>query len=692
MIVKAFVHHRCDAIITDRLRAMFTSKLWRMAQAIRDGGGRRSHSVIERWKLTKWKIEFTDNEVVPYSVGNKKQQNPIIVSALNHHTVLEDKLGDTTKKLNEVTNQLQILEKSQKRLSVSLIDKENKRPKRKAWSDCSLQQQRKRKRQITEDVKTALSFSEDDGFKALNIELVNTDTQETFQVACHQETETDESLNEKQHTVKKVLFVKERFNISNQAYHEMSMITDLPSSYSLSKTAKELDARCILQCTPGKTEGVQQSITERLRVRIRHMLLSNPSYQYRHIRVKITGDGTCVSRSVHLVVIAFSLIDFNNENPSSPYGCHVIALINATENYENLQESLTDIADELRHLNSINVDGKEFTVQFYLGGDWKFLALVTGIEAASSNFFCVWCKCPSDQKHITGIWSALNPKNGARTTNETQELSKQKRKPIDKFCCIRQPLFPMVEIKNIVPDTLHLFLRICDVLVNLLILELRRLDGIEKFSKVNDLKKLKNISKYENFLHDTCKISFHFYQDKESKNLKWRDLMGTEKLKLLKHIKIPTLFPRFPNGDKVQSIWKEFLEIYNLLRLKAYMSAEEIKAFELKTKKWLEKFLEVYQTKHVTPYIHLLTSHIPEMLELHGSLAAFTQQGVEKLNDIITQDYFKSTNHRDSLKQIMLKLNRLEDLSDAGCVRTKVKHVCSKCKQEGHNARTCKSL
>ena len=478
-----------------------------------------------------------------------------------------------------------------------MIDKENKRPKRKAWSDCSLQQQRKRKRQITEDVKTALSFSEDDGFKALNIELVNTDTQETFQVACHQETETDESLNEKQHTVKKVLFVKERFNISNQAYHEMSMITDLPSSYSLSKTAKELDARCILRCTPGKTEGVQQSITERLRVRIRHMLLSNPSYQYKHIRVKITGDGTCVSRSVHLVVIAFSFIDFNNENPSSPYGCHVIALINATENYENLQESLTDIADELRHLNSINVDGKEFTVQFYLGGDWKFLALVTGIEAASSNFFCVWCKCPSDQKHITGIWSALNPKNGARTTNETQELSKQKRKPIDKFCCIRQPLFPMVEIKNIVPDTLHLFLRICDVLVNLLIFELRRLDGIEKFSKVNDLKKLKNISKYEIFLHDTCKISFHFYQDKESKNLKWRDLMGTEKLKLLKHIKIPTLFPRFPNGDKVQSIWKEFLEIYNLLRLKAYMSAEEIKAFELKTKKWLEKFLEVYQTK-----------------------------------------------------------------------------------------------
>ena len=89
--------------------------------------------------------------------------------------------------------------------------------------------------------------------------------------------------------------------------------------------------------------------------------------------------------------------------------------------------------------------------------------------------------------------------------------------------------------------------------------------------------------------------------------MKWRDLTGTEKLKLLKHIQIPTLFPQFPNADKVQGIWKQLLEIYNLLRLKAHMSAEEIKTFELKTKQWLEKFLEVYQTKQVTPYIHLLT-------------------------------------------------------------------------------------
>jgi len=187
------------------------------------------------------------------------------------------------------------------------------------------------------------------------------------------------------------------------------------------------------------------------------------------------------------------------------------------------------------------------------------------------------------------------------------------------------------------------FLRICDVLVSLLILELHSMDGIENATKVKDFKKLKNVSMHESLLHDTCKISFHVYQDKESKNLKWRDLTVNEKLKLLKQIQIPVLFPHFPNGDIIQNIWKEFLEIYDLLCLKTCTNIEEIKTFQLKTNNWLKEFLQVYQTKHVTPYIHLLTNYIPEMLELHGSLAAFTQQGVEKLNDNITQNYLKST-------------------------------------------------
>lgn len=106
------------------------------------------------------------------------------------------------KKLKEVTNQLEVSEKSQKRLSKALLDKGNKKAKRKSWSDCSVQYQRKRKCQIEEEVKTALLFTENEGFKPLNVELLNTDTQETIQVVCgrHQETESS-----KEDTIKNTL-------------------------------------------------------------------------------------------------------------------------------------------------------------------------------------------------------------------------------------------------------------------------------------------------------------------------------------------------------------------------------------------------------------------------------------------------------------------------------------------------------
>ena len=48
-----------------------------MGQAIRSGGGKKSHNLKEQWKMTKWKIEFTDDEIVLY---NKKQQNLVIAS------------------------------------------------------------------------------------------------------------------------------------------------------------------------------------------------------------------------------------------------------------------------------------------------------------------------------------------------------------------------------------------------------------------------------------------------------------------------------------------------------------------------------------------------------------------------------------------------------------------------------------
>ena len=72
-----------------------------------------------------------------------------------------------------------------------------------------------------------------------------------------------------------------------------------------------------------------------------------------------------------------------------------------------------------------------------------------------------------------------------------------------------------------------------DTLINLLILELRRQDGIEQ-ATLQSLNRTtaKNVAAYESFLNNECQIPFQIpfqFYISDSKTLKWRDLTGPEK-------------------------------------------------------------------------------------------------------------------------------------------------------------------
>lgn len=194
----------------------------------------------------------------------------------------------------------------------------------------------------------------------------------------------------------------------------------------------------------------------------------------------------------------------------------------------------------MESLNSVQVGDYTYKLTYFLEADMKFLAMALGIEAANSTYSCAWCKCSSGNRHnITKEWSVTDTENGGASAEiqECQQIKKRKNNEDLKCGCINQPIFPCIPITRVIPDILHLFLRISDVLTNLLISELRRLDSIDK---VNSKVTAKNrITLYEKFLTEECKISFHFYTEKESSEVKWRDLVGPEKLKLFSKINIP---------------------------------------------------------------------------------------------------------------------------------------------------------
>ena len=169
--------------------------------------------------------------------------------------------------------------------------------------------------------------------------------------------------------------------------------------------------------------------------------------------------------------------------------------------------------------------------------------------------------------------------------------------------------------------------------------------------------------------------------------MKYRDLTGPEKIWLFQNVKIPQLFPVLSTKDDLQKLWKDFFSLVQQLG----KSECDVNKFEKSVKSWVTNFTKVYQAKDVTPYMHAFAMHVPQFLRLHGNISSFTQQGLEKVNDITTKFYQRSSNHHDfeSLKQVLQKHNRLELLEYQGFHRTKKAQRCSVCKSLGYNKRRC---
>ncbi|RHZ81840.1 hypothetical protein Glove_117g379 [Diversispora epigaea] len=133
-----------------------------------------------------------------------------------------------------------------------------------------------------------------------------------------------------------------------------------------------------------------------------------------------------------------------------------ICLYPGTENHESLTIAHKQIIEELTilHNNGFKDNNNiHWKVEFWFTADWKYMALILGINGPTSNYFCLWCECHKNERwDMNENW--LNVKN-----------TKGK---------IRTSLLPFLTIKYCVPDELHLMLRIVDVLLELFFMELMR--------------------------------------------------------------------------------------------------------------------------------------------------------------------------------------------------------------------------
>jgi len=171
------------------------------------------------------------------------------------------------------------------------------------------------------------------------------------------------------------------------------------------------------------------------------------------INIRLAGDGTNIANNLTILNFNFGFLDRIDEdnantkiektNPNTANGCFLIGIYTIKEeSYEEIKESLEQVISELSNLKEITIDNKTYNINYFLGGDLKFIASVLGL---STNF--AKCNNPCPLCHVD-----------KKNFNQF-EISAEKTRKIGDFenpGQIREPIINFVPLERVIIDPLHL--------------------------------------------------------------------------------------------------------------------------------------------------------------------------------------------------------------------------------------------
>ena len=381
-----------------------------------------------------------------------------------------------------------------------------------------------------------------------------------------------------------------------------------------------------------------------------------------------------MTRNSSFILMSFALLDLGDDVMAAK-GNHTIAIVKGKENYETLQESFADVFNEINRLNSekkIEVNDRVINLEFFLGGDYKFILLMMGLKSATSNYACVWCKVHKDHRWDTSVpLHHYESSNLERTIKQISELAKKKGEK--NYCCEHTPLVT-IELDHVILDELHLLLRILDVLIENLIRDALEWDQKENKRKKKGQQKNTHLKNLQTTIR-SCGISFDIWEKtnadgKGSGQYDFTSLLGSDKKKLLREL------PGKLNGviqpdtlEVVKNLWEKFGEIYSTVTCMK-PSTEMRNDYFCKAKEWVNLFISLrdkrlgYKRANVTPYMHAMVYHIPRFLEDYQTIKLFTGQGVEKNNDMARAIVLKKSNNWDAPTDILRVESRQWELRE----------------------------
>ena len=240
-----------------------------MRKVIHGLGGTARKKKCDQWRESTWLVELKGDEIILPPNCKIKHPNNAILQA--KQTKLEE-LDVANKKIKDLSDCYITLEKSCNELSKSIVLEEGASAtsttrKRKSWPEYTPQYHKKRIRQVANKVQAAVSFANDEHFKATKIELTNEQTGDikytSGQMLTVKQVSPEASSSSSSNVVDQTLYVKEKFNVFHEAYHEMARVNpEMPRLSKLLKKAATFNTKSTINPVPGRLQGVQQSIRD----------------------------------------------------------------------------------------------------------------------------------------------------------------------------------------------------------------------------------------------------------------------------------------------------------------------------------------------------------------------------------------------------------------------------------------------
>ena len=396
------------------------------------------------------------------------------------------------KEVTELEREITDLKDTNKALRVYveiLEHKESLKCKGKTINDLGTKQKGRKLELLKNRAQCALWFCKSFGLDLTNIKLQDesgcsyTMEYPTPSTSTPGQMEYDKLSEDRQKINEQVLFLLDRFCVGDQVYHELSIITDgLPKSYLIKQLRGELNKTYHIERTPGPCPDARLDFTSTLADHVRDILSMKPELRDRKIQIKLSGDGAQMSRSTNFMMFSFALLQLD-ESVMSSKSNRTIAIVNGPEKYETMKTSLSNFFDEVNELirqKTLSIDGEDIQLDFFLGGDMKFLLMIMGLNAATANYSCLWCHV-----HKNDRWDTSKPLNyyNEEPFKRTLDGMRTYHGSKNHYGCIHAALLE-IPLNHVLPDELRLLLRVTDRLLQNIIDEIIERDAIEDFNKV----------------------------------------------------------------------------------------------------------------------------------------------------------------------------------------------------------------